>query len=129
MLMGDIVRRIGFRRCWPMRIGGQRVPCRRADGFLARAAGLLGTSSGYLAPGETLVFVSCSSLHTFGMAYPLDLAFLDHAGRVLSAQRNVLPGRVLRCRGAATALEREASDLPWVVVGDEVEFAGRFVDS
>lgn len=129
MPMGDIARRVGFRRCWPMRVGGRRVPCRRVDGFFARVVGLLGTNSGYLAPGEVLVFTRCSSLHTFGMAYPLDIAFLDHDGCVLSTQRHVLPGRVLRCRGAATALEREASDSPWVAVGDDIEFAGRFVDS
>ena len=96
------------------------MPCYRVEGFFARARGLLGTVPGHLASGTVLVFADCASLHTVGMAYPLDIAFLDHRGRVEQVHRGVPPGRVLRCPGAKTALEREATSLPWFEVGEEV---------
>lgn len=75
---------------------------RRPIGFLARARGLLGTRS--LAAGAALWLDRCSSIHMFGMRYPIDLAFL-RAGAVLRLCPNVRPLRVRACRGADVALE------------------------
>jgi uncharacterized membrane protein (UPF0127 family) len=75
---------------------------RRPIGFLARARGLLGTRS--LAAGAALWLDRCSSIHMFGMRYPIDLAFL-RAGAVLKLCPDVRPLQVRACRGAEVALE------------------------
>ena len=55
--------------------------------------------------GRGLLIPRCSSVHTFGMRFPLDVYFLDAEGRVLSVRRRVPPRRVLWQRGAAAILE------------------------
>ncbi len=52
-----------------------------------------------------LLIPDCDSVHTFGMLFRLDVLFLDREGRVLREVCGVVPGRVLRCRGAAAVLE------------------------
>ena len=71
---------------------------------MARLRGLLGTM-----PNEDLVLLTpCSDVHTFGMSYSLDLAFIDARGRVLKSYRNVEPGSRLRCAHAKGVVERAA---------------------
>lgn len=74
-----------------------------ASGFRARLLGLA------LVPreraGTGLLIPCCASVHTFGMRFPLDLVFLDRAGRPLLVRRAVPPRRLVRCRGAAAVLE------------------------
>ena len=36
----------------------------------------------------------CSSVHTFGMAYPIDLFVLDREDRVIAILENVKPNRI-----------------------------------
>lgn len=55
--------------------------------------------------GAGLLIPRCDSVHTFGMRFPLDLLFLDGAGRVLELRRAVPPNRVVRCAPAAAVLE------------------------
>lgn len=55
--------------------------------------------------GCLLLIPGCRSVHTFGMAFPIDVLFLDGEARVIRAERSVPPGRVLVCRAAAAALE------------------------
>lgn len=55
-----------------------------------------------------LLIPRCSSVHTFGMRFALDVAFLDRHGNTIRLDRAVAPGRVVRCRGAAAVLERRA---------------------
>ena len=50
----------------------------------------------------------CGSVHTFGMRFALDVAFLGPDGRTLRLDRAVPARRVLRCRGAVAVLERRA---------------------
>jgi uncharacterized protein len=52
-----------------------------------------------------LLIPRCSSVHTFGMRFELDVYFLDAEGRVISVRRRVPPRRVLWQRGAAAILE------------------------
>jgi uncharacterized membrane protein (UPF0127 family) len=56
-----------------------------------------------------LLIPRCSSVHTFGMRFAIDIAFLGPDGQVLRLERAVPPRRVLRCRGAVAVLERRAS--------------------
>jgi uncharacterized membrane protein (UPF0127 family) len=55
--------------------------------------------------GPGLLIPRCSSVHTFGMRFELDLFFLDRAGRVVAVRRGVPPSRVVWHRGAAAVLE------------------------
>jgi len=55
--------------------------------------------------GAGLLIPRCSSVHTFGMRFRLDIFFLDREGRVIRVRRRVPPRRVIWCRGAAAVLE------------------------
>jgi uncharacterized protein len=80
--------------------------------FVARSrrARLLGLALLPRAPPAhcALVLPHCSSVHTAGMRFALDLVFLDAGGRVLRVARGVPPWRVVSCRGAAAVLETAA---------------------
>ncbi len=84
--------------------------------FRERLRGLLGTG-----PQATPVLIErCRSVHTFGMRYALDLAFVERDGTVGRACRNVEPGRLRSCLGAAYVLERPHALTAWFDVGDSV---------
>lgn len=68
--------------------------CRVAGNFWARLRGLLFGPP--LAAGEGLLLTPCNSVHTFGMAYPIDLIFIDSDGKVVALLANTLPGRAIR---------------------------------
>ncbi|MBQ9022215.1 MAG: DUF192 domain-containing protein [Eggerthellaceae bacterium] len=71
-----------------------------------RLRGLLGSE-----PTDDLVMlVPCHDVHTFGMAYPLDLAFVDKHAKVIQSYRNVEPGSRLRCVQAQAVIERAACE-------------------
>jgi uncharacterized protein len=55
--------------------------------------------------GAGLLIPRCSSIHTFGMRFQLDVFFLDAEGRVVAVHRRVPPRRVVWRRGAAAVLE------------------------
>lgn len=101
---------------------GRIVGCRWARTFASRLKGLLGTSPGSL-EGGVLCLSPCSSVHTFGMAYPIDVAFLDACGVVVSAARRVAAGRMLRAPRAVCVLERAAEPSAWFIPGDVVRLA------
>lgn len=68
-------------------------------------------------PGHALFIPDCRSVHTFGMRFPIDVAFLDEAGRVIRVERAVGPRRVLLCRGAFAVLEARAGEIGRFSVG------------
>jgi uncharacterized protein len=55
--------------------------------------------------GPGLLIPRCSSVHTFGMRFELDIFFLDAEGDVIAERRRVPPRRVVFCRGACGVLE------------------------
>jgi uncharacterized protein len=57
------------------------------------------------AAGPGLLIPRCSSVHTFGMRFELDLYFLDREGRVIAVRRRVPPRRIAWKRGACAVLE------------------------
>ena len=63
-------------------------------------------------PSYALLIPRCRSVHTFGMRFALDVAFLDGEGRVLRLERAVPPNRVVGCRRAAAVLEAPANMIP-----------------
>ena len=79
-----------------------------ADSFRSRLLGLAWRDRSQAGPG--LLIPRCSSVHTFGMRFELDVYFLDRNGRVMSVRRRVPRGRVLWRRGATAVLEIPAKE-------------------
>lgn len=71
--------------------------------FPDRLRGMIGRNfSGF----DAMIFPRCSSVHTFFMAFPLDLVFLSGEGRVLKTVPGARPWRpCFRCAGAKTVVE------------------------
>lgn len=80
---------------------GREVPV--AVGVRARLVGLALLDRPDAGPG--LLLPRCSSVHTFGMRFALDIYFLGLDSRVLEVRRAVPPRRFVACRGAAAVLE------------------------
>ena len=77
--------------------------CSDATSWLERAAGLLFRAP--LAADECLRIAPCSSVHTIGMRYPIDVVFVDRAGRVAGMSRHVRPLRAAMCLKADATFE------------------------
>ncbi|MFI8322261.1 DUF192 domain-containing protein [Streptomyces sp. NPDC085529] len=84
--------------------GGAAVPVEIAASYRARRRGLLGRDG----IAGAMLLTPANSVHTFGMAFPIDVAHLDRELRVLSVV-TMRPGRLggLRLR-ARHVLEAEA---------------------
>ncbi len=78
-----------------------------AAGFRARLLGL--SRIDREAAGSGLLLPRCSSVHTFGMRFELDLVFLDGDGEALEIRPAVPPRRLRRHPGAAAVLEIPAA--------------------
>ncbi|KOX34738.1 MULTISPECIES: DUF192 domain-containing protein [unclassified Streptomyces] len=83
---------------------GPGVPLEVAASYRARRRGLLGRDG----VAGALLIVRTNSVHTFGMRFPIDVAYLDRSFRVLSVV-TMRPGRLgmVRPRGRHV-LEAEA---------------------
>lgn len=58
--------------------------------------------------GAGLLIPRCSSVHTFGMRFSLDLYFLDREGAVIATRLAVPPKRLAFCGSASAVLELPA---------------------
>jgi uncharacterized membrane protein (UPF0127 family) len=76
---------------------------RVADKFWTRALGLLVGAP--LEAAEGLLISPCSSIHTIGMRYPIDVVFVDRDARVLRVCPEVRAGRMRFAPGARGVLE------------------------
>ena len=65
---------------------------RKAQRFWERAKGLMGRSC--LEEGEGLLIEPCTWIHTFGMAFPIDVLYLDDKGAVAHACYSLRPNRL-----------------------------------
>lgn len=77
--------------------------------FWQRMRGLIGRPS--LNAGEGLLISPCSSVHTFGMKYSLDLVFLNMKGRVIKLVADLRPYKFAGCLGASHVLEMSAGSI------------------
>jgi len=96
---------------------------RTARTFQSRLVGLLGTAA--IADGGGLWIVPCRSVHTLGMRYPVDVAFLDARGIVVGVLEGLPPNRVGPVfRDARGALELRSGILAATGTspGDRLEF-------
>ncbi len=89
-----------YRKC-STPAGALRV--RVADRFWSRALGLLVGAP--LGPTEGLLISPCSSIHTIGMRYAIDVVFVAADGRVLRVCPDVKVGRMRFAPGARGVLE------------------------
>jgi uncharacterized membrane protein (UPF0127 family) len=67
---------------------GQNVQL--AECWWRRAVGLLGQTE--LPEGSGILLVPCASVHTLGMRFPVDVAFLDGRGRIVETRADMPPG-------------------------------------
>ncbi len=77
-----------------------------ASTFASRLLGLAFLRE--LPPEYALFIPDCRSVHTFGMRFAIDVAFVDLTARVVRVERAVGPRRVLVCRSAFAAIESRA---------------------
>jgi uncharacterized membrane protein (UPF0127 family) len=63
-----------------------------ADSLASRMKGLLGRDS--LGPGGGMVITPCTSIHTFGMRFPIDAIFYDRHNRALAVIKCLMPYRL-----------------------------------
>jgi uncharacterized membrane protein (UPF0127 family) len=94
-----------FRRLPRVEVLGREVAIAR--GVRARLLGLALLPRSRAGPG--LLIPGCSSVHTFGMRFALDIYFLDRSGCLLREERAVPPCRIVACAGASAVLELPAS--------------------
>lgn len=100
----------------PVRAAMASMPLRIAGSRRERLVGLLHATH----ESGLLMLCPCRDIHTVGMSYSLDVAFVDEQGTVVAAYRSVPPGRRLRCRRAIAVFERLACGKPWYESGDRV---------
>lgn len=77
-----------------------------ASSMLERMRGLLGRPP--LAADQGLLIAPCSSVHTIGMHYPIDLVFLNRQWRILRIIPALNPLRLAWVFGAGMVLELAA---------------------
>ncbi len=78
----------------------------RASSWWRRALGLLLKRN--LSPDQGLWLAPCSAVHTIGMAYSIDVIFLDPEGRVQRVVHGLKPMRWAWSVGARSVLELRA---------------------
>jgi len=83
-----------------------------AKNIFARMKGLLGRKS--LGPDTAMIIDPCSSIHTIGMRFSIDVIFLDSKNTVTALVPQVRPGRLWVSGGwrARRVIESEAGLLP-----------------
>ena len=87
---------------------GNRVAL--ANSWFTRLRGMIGAPAPQ--SGEGLLLTPCSSVHMYGMRFPLDVALLDRAGKVIAVYPSLPPGSRTRWyRDAVHALELPAGTL------------------
>lgn len=63
-----------------------------ATTYAQRRQGLLGRSS--LEEGEGLIIRPCKGVHSFGMKFPIDVAYVSKGGKVIHIISPLLPNRL-----------------------------------
>ena len=85
---------------------------RKADSFVTRLVGLLKRKN--LGPEEALWLMPSKGIHTIGMKFPIDVAYLDKDLRVVHVYNCLRPCRV----GRISWKSRSVLELPAGVLAD-----------
>jgi uncharacterized membrane protein (UPF0127 family) len=93
-----------------------------ADSSTKRRTGLLDHDS--LAEGHGLWIVPCEGIHTWGMKFAIDVAFLSRQRKVLKVRKDMPRRRLAFCLRAHSVLELPAGTLERTrtEAGDQLEF-------
>ncbi len=91
-----------------------------ATSFITRLKGLLGTKR--LDKGKALVISPCSSIHTVGMKYAIDVVFLDTHDRIVKIINDMPAGKFSLCRDSSYVIELPAGTIQatGTVIGDKL---------
>lgn len=105
--------------CWLVSDGHVLASAERADDRRSRARGLLGRTG----IEGALVLTKCRSVHTIGMKFPIDVAYLDPSGVVLKTAHMRRHRIGLPVWKASIVVEAEAGAFErWGLhVGDQLE--------
>ncbi len=96
--------------------GDTRFPVRMLITAWQRMRGLLGTQQ----EASAVLLMPCHAVHTYGMSYPIDIAFLSGDMRVLSSIRCLPMNSSVSCSGATCVVERPAQSGVWLEVGKHI---------
>ena len=103
----------------------QRLVCsidkvERTEAMFERMRGLLGAAG--LSPNTGLWINSCNSIHSFFMAFSIDVVYLDKNNTVLRIIEDMRPWRVNACWSARSVIElgQGQVDLLGIQPGDNV---------
>jgi uncharacterized membrane protein (UPF0127 family) len=103
--------------------GSGSIRVRLARSFWSRLRGLLGRRT--LPAQKGILLDPCSSVHTIGMQFPIDIVFLSRDDQVLAIHKRVAPGRLcISVRGARRVLELACGSVELLVCkpGDYLTF-------
>ena len=95
-----------------------------ADTHWTRLRGLLGVRADDFRNGAGLWIVPCHGVHTLGMAFPIDVIYLDRSMKVIEIQQNVKPWRFAPVRRHASSvleLPCQTVVLTKTDIGDTIE--------
>jgi uncharacterized protein len=95
-----------------------------ADTHWSRLRGLLGTAEGDFGNGTGLWIRPCRGVHTLAMRFPIDVVYLDCAGKVVHVEHNLQPWRFSPIRmQSASVLELPSHTVArtGTAVGDSIE--------
>ena len=89
-----------------------------------RRRGLLGRES--LADDAAMFIAPCIAIHTVGMGFPIDVAFVDARGRIVRMVHSMRPWRLAASLGGCAVIELAAGRLREyaVNVGDCLSLVG-----
>jgi uncharacterized protein len=99
-----------------------------ADSHWSRLRGLIGKTSADFRDGQGLWITPCRGVHTLGMRFPIDVAYLTRDRIVLHVEHSLAPWRFAPVRlQAASVLELPEHTLraTGTTIGDELEIDTR----
>jgi len=90
-----------------------------------RRRGLLGRDS--LADGAAMFIAPCIAIHTVGMGFPIDVAFVNARGYIVRVVHSLPPWRLAASLGGCAVIELAAGRLREydVNVGDRLSLVGK----
>ncbi len=98
---------------------------------MARMKGLIGRTTENFGPGTGLWIQPSQGVHTIGMSFPIDVAYVDRDGKIIKLYHELAPFRV----AALTFRARSVLELPAgtlartrTEVGDMLEITPASVD-
>lgn len=107
---------IGARTKWAIDICGDVENLELATTTRERLKGLLFSDP----DNVTRLLIPCRDVHTFGMKYPLDIAFISKDGKVLRVHRDVAAMKRLYHKDASLVAERFSRKGEWLKEGDVI---------